>query len=285
MSTSITRFGRVVATSARLTSVQGIARMADGPKWVMLSPEMEPLLREPVSPIDLGRRRVARARHDVRGLQETAKKLIFGRIFGPADADRAEITSETELYLPFHRVELDVGGTALRFGSMRIGRVGVPIPFSQSRNEHVAVWVPAREEIPIRPQQRVRAPLIDATPFGAIDVPIAECTLDGDVIHSVVTSDVSREVALKRAELGAVHSVAPQNAVFGVGAMESVVSSHDVVLVPAFVVRYRYQGQALVEGGAFSVGLSAYTGKALWEEHPPAVRSALGKFRKVLSFG
>lgn len=247
---------------------------------------MEPLLEPPVRPVDLGRRRIARARHDDESLSKTAHRLIFSRILGPADADRARITSETQLLLPFHRFELDAGGQALRVGSMRIGRTSVPLPFTQTRNEHVTVWVAAREEVPVQTQIRRRmAPLFDASTFGALDVPIAESTLDAETTLPIVESDVPRDSAEERAKLSALHSVAPQNAIFGVGGMGTVVSNYDVVLVPARVVRYHYRGQVLTEGGSFSVAVSAYSGKALWESHPPVVKSALGKFRRMLSFG
>lgn len=305
MRLSITRFAFVDTTSARLTFAQvgalgAISDKAGGSRtsrtWRMRrnasccgANRMEPLLTppEPARCCELGRFRLARSRHALPDLTDAANRLIFHRILGPADANRAEITSSTLLLLPFHRVELEASGIAMHVGRARIGKTSLPIPLASGRHDRVAVWMSAREDVPLKSLVRKGgAPLLfDATPFAAIDVPIAECTLDAECTIPRVVGDVPRSDAEARAKLAASHAVAPQNAIFGIGGIESVITNYDMILLPTLVVRYRYQGQVLVDGGAFSVAMSAYTGKALWESHPPAIRSALGKFRKALSFG
>lgn len=198
----------------------------------------------------------------------------FGR---PADLDSAAFFEQpTLVHLPVWRANVHAEG-------FHIGVSTVSIP--SARNRHVPIPVPTggtdnRDVVVVTSARRFFA--FDVAAFVIVPqdklVPIAHASMSGVVAEP----DVPRA----QAEQECVHRVRsamrPTNAIYA--RAEAEVRSIALVYVPLWVMRYRYDGEA-VPGLAeeFHVVIDGTWGRVLSEKHPSRFRSLLGKAKRIFA--
>lgn len=210
---------------------------------------------------------------------DAAKRLIDaeakGRIARPADLDASAFFETPALvHIPVWRANVHAEG-------FHIGISTVSIP--SARNRHVPIPVPTggtdnRDVVLVTAARRFFA--YDVAPFVFAPqeklVPLAHATLNGQVAEP----DVPKEQAEKESVAQVRSSMRPTNAIYA--RAEADVRSIALVYVPLWVMRYRYDGEA-VPGLAeeFHVVLDGTWGRVLSAKHPSKFRSLLGKAKRL----
>lgn len=252
-----------------------------------------PLVTPPAAPLALGGL-------DVRILPRTlgrmigegrARDAVRERLFRPADLDRAEESDVEALWVPLWRIEGSADGFGVGLTTRRgrrgpdVGvlggggkrpprapkgrRTAAVLPSGQFRHHDGVVHVLARSGYAIDPSAKVKLPLSDLTPYSR-----------DALADPAVLPDVPR----KDAEAVATHSLErrgrPNN--------QALFSTVDVRLrgallcfYPLYVLRYRYDGEAVDGSGVFFAAVSGTTGKVVASRHPSVVRSAGSRLRKL----
>jgi hypothetical protein len=94
----------------------------------------------------------------------------------------------------------------------------------------------------------------------------------------LLDADVPEKEARGRAG-AALERTAKEDAV--VTTSELTVHAVHFVRVPIWLARYRYQGVAAPDGGAYHVGISALDGAAITAHHPPKLRAGVAKLKDL----
>jgi len=209
----------------------------------------------------------------------TAKRLLEtrarDRFTRPADLDSAAFFEDPVLvHLPVWRASVHAEG-------FHIGISTVSIP--SARNRHVPIPVPTggtehRDIVVVTSARRLFA--YDVVPMIVVPqeklVPIAHAQLAGIVAEPDVPKEQAEQECTHRVRA----AMRPANAIYA--RAETHVRSIALVFVPLWIMRYRYDGEA-VPGLAeeFHVIVDGTWGRVLSEKHPSGFRSMLAKAKRL----
>jgi hypothetical protein len=200
--------------------------------------------------------------------------------FRPGDAiDKAKIEEAFALYVPFWRVDIHRADTALRFGQVRVGQIGVPIPH-QSSSEAKACWmVCARTAFPYEMKHPSTLLPGDAKPLVVSLAALAHGEPSTHGGWEILDADVDEAKAKQIATSSLARSSSAAHGLFS----ESEVTVHAMHFVryPIWFARYRYRGEAAEEGKElFYVGISAVDGLPITADHPSKLRAGAAKVKR-----
>ncbi len=199
------------------------------------------------------------------------------RFARPADLDHSAFFEKPVLvHLPVWRANVHAEG-------FHIGISTVSIP--SAKNRHVPLPVPTggtdnRDVVVVTSARRFFS--YEVSPFIVVPqdklVPLAHATLDG----LVAEPDVPKELAEQECAHRVRAAMRPANAIYA--RAEADVRSIALVHVPLWVMRYRYDGEA-VPGLAeeFHVIIDGTWGRVLSEKHPSRFRSVLAKAKRLFA--
>jgi hypothetical protein len=208
------------------------------------------------------------------------KEEITDGTFRPGDAvDNAKIEEAFALFVPFWRVDIHRADTALRFGQLRVGQVGVPIPH-QSSSEAKACWmVCARTAFPYEMKHPSTLLPGDAKPLVVSLAALAHGEPDTYGGWEILDADVDEAKAKQIATRALAGSSSNAGGLFS----ESEVTVHAMHFVryPIWFARYRYRGEAAEAGkDLFYVGISAVDGLPITADHPSKLRAGAAKVKR-----
>lgn len=210
-----------------------------------------------------------------------AKRLLEGRardrFAKPADLDTAAFFEAPVLvHLPVWRANVHaegfhIGVSTVSIPSARNRHVPLPVPTGGTDNRDVVVVTSARRFFAYEV-----APMI-VVPQEKL-VPLAHSELGGIIAEP----DVPKEQAEQECAYRVRAAMRPANAIYA--RAETDVRSIALVHVPLWVMRYRYDGEA-VPGLAeeFHVIVDGTWGRVLSEKHPSGFRSMLAKAKRLFA--
>lgn len=213
-----------------------------------------------------------------------AEKAMLAEIcdgtFRPPDAaTHANIEEAHALFVPFWRVDIQRSDQALRFGNVRVGRVGIPIP-QQDSSEAKATWmVSARTAFPYAMKHPSTLLPGDAKPLVVSLAALSHGDPDPTGGWEILDADVDDKQAQAIAAQSLSRSSSSANSLFS----ESQVTTHAVhfVLYPIWFARYRYRGDAAPNGNdLFYLGISAVDGLPITAQHPSKLRAGAARVKK-----
>ncbi len=208
-----------------------------------------------------------------------AQRLLDARVRNrftrPADIDHAAFFEKpTLVHLPVWRANVHaegfhIGVSTVSIPSARNRHVPLPVPTGGTDNRDVVVVTSARRFFAFEV-----APMI-VVPQDKL-VPIAHASLTGIVAEPDVPKEQAEQECAHRVRA----AMRPANAIYA--RAETEVRSMALVLVPLWVMRYRYDGEA-VPGLAeeFHVLIDGTWGRVLSEKHPSGFRSVLAKAKRL----
>lgn len=189
----------------------------------------------------------------------------------PADVDRARVGPVERLFVPLWRIEGSADGFHLGVATIPRGggRSGI-VPTGGFRHHDGELLVLARRHLAIDPSEKVRIATSDLAP-------IAEHPLDD---AERIAPDVDRDEAEEEARARLRRRGEPGQALYA--KVDVRIRSIALVYYPLYVVRYRYAGEATQGAeGVYHAAISARTGDLASAEHPPALRSVVGRLRRL----
>lgn len=214
-------------------------------------------------------------RIDRAAAEARARAAICDGLLRPADAaTAARIEDLAPLLVPFWRLDVTRTDDALTITEHKLGSVDLPIPGARTRNARATWMVCARSAFPYEMKKPGALLKGDVTP---LDVSLA-ALVPGDPEPSpgweMLDADVPQKEARGRAG-AALERAAQEDEV--VTTSELTVHAVHFVRVPIWLARYRYQGAAAPDGGAFHVGISGLDGTVITAHHPPKLRAGVAR--------
>jgi hypothetical protein len=236
-----------------------------------------PALPRPVLPDE--RYHVAPRIGPTRAEASMLAEICDGTFRPPDAATAAKIEEAYALFVPFWRVDIQRSDQALRFGNVRVGRIGIPIP-QQDSSEAKATWmVSARTAFPYAMKHPSTLLPGDAKPLVVNLAALAHGDPDTEGGWDILDADVDE----KQAQAIAASSLAKSSSSSGSLFSESQVTTHAIhfVLYPIWFARYRYRGDAAPTGNdLFYLGISAVDGTPITADHPSKLRSGAARVKK-----
>jgi hypothetical protein len=212
-----------------------------------------------------------------------AKRLLTAEckkgLSRPADLETSGYFEEpTLVHLPVWRSNIHAEG-------FHIGVSTVSIP--SSRNRHVPLPIPTggtdnRDVVVVSSARRFFA--YDVAPALIVPqdklVPLAHAEVKGLVAEPDVPQAQAEQESTQRVRA----ALRPANAIYA--RAEATVRATALVYVPLWVMRYRYDGEA-VPGVAeeFHAVLDGAFGRVVSAKHPSGFRSVVGKMKRLFSAG
>lgn len=211
--------------------------------------------------------------------ESAAKRLLDARardrFTRPADIDRAaHFERPTLVHLPVWRANVHaegfhVGVSTVSIPSARNRHVPIPIPTGGTDNRDVVVVTSARRFFAYEVAPMIVVPQEKLVPYGHAELP-----------GQIAEPDVPKEQAEQECAHRVKAAMRPANAIYA--RAETDVRSMALVYAPLWVMRYRYDGEA-VPGLAeeFHVIVDGTWGRLLSEKHPSGFRSVLAKAKRL----
>lgn len=243
----------------------------------MAAPRFLPSLPNPVVPLE--RYFVEPRLGPTRAEKEMKKEICDGTFRPPDAAEAASIEEAYALFVPFWRVDIQRSDQSIRFGGVRVGRVGIPIP-QQDSSEAKATWmVSARTAFPYAMKHPSTLLPGDAKPLTVSLAALAHGEPDTGGGWEILDADVDE----RQAQAIAVSSLAKSSSSASALFSESQVTLHAIHFVryPIWFCRYRYRGDAAPTGNdLFYLGISAVDGIPITAEHPSKLRAGAARVKK-----
>jgi hypothetical protein len=219
-------------------------------------------------------------RLDSAAAEARARTAICDGLLRPTDAaTAARIEDLAPLLVPFWRLDVTRTDDALTIAQHKVGSVDLPIPGARTRNARATWMVCARSAFPYEMKRPGALLTGDVTP---LEVGLA-ALVPGDPQPSpgweLIDADVPEREARGRA--GAALERATQGDEVVTTSALTVHAVH-FVRAPIWLARYRYQGVAAPDGGAFHVGISAIDGAVITAHHPPKLRAGVARLKSLL---
>lgn len=202
--------------------------------------------------------------------EETAREAILKRTLRPKDITEAYIAPAVSVYVPLWRIDMTAEGFHLGLRSVQRPSGGQGImPTGGARHRDRVVLVMARRFLCFDPSAKIEI---------RTDQMIARsvCKLNPD---DVIEADLPQNEAIAEAKSQVLREVEPASALYS--KYEARVRSVALCHYPVWLVRYRYQGEALSDGASEEchVAVSARTGKVVSAKHPSRWRSVAGRVK------
>lgn len=213
-----------------------------------------------------------------------AEQLILAEIcdgtFRPPDAaQNATIEEAYALFVPFWRIDMARKDQALRLSSVRIGTVGVPVPYQDTTSAKATWMVCARSAFPYEMKHPSTLLPGDAKPLTMNLAALEHGDPATRGMWEVLDADIDGDRAHQIAAAALAGSSGASRALFTEA--EISVRARHFVRYPIWFARYRYRGDASAEGNdLFYVGISAADGTPITAEHPSKLRSGAAKVRR-----
>lgn len=211
--------------------------------------------------------------------ESAAKRLLDARVRDrftrPADIDQAaHFERPTLVHLPVWRANVHaegfhVGVSTVSIPSARNRHVPIPIPTGGTDNRDVVVVTSARRFFAYEVAPMIVVPQEKLVPYA-----------HAELLGQIAEPDVPKEQAEQECAHRVKAAMRPANAIYA--RAETDVRSMALVYAPLWVMRYRYDGEA-VPGLAeeFHVIVDGTWGRLLSEKHPSGFRSVLAKAKRL----
>ncbi len=211
---------------------------------------------------------------------EEAKRLLLLEaqvgVARPGDIRDGFFEEPVLVHLPIWRTSVHaegfhIGVSTISIMTGRDRRIPLPIPTGGVETKDVVVLTAARRFFPFDPTPALVIPQQKM-------IARAHSSLAGVVAEMDVPQAQAEQESIQRVRT----AMRPSNALYA--KMEANVRSIALVYVPLWVMRYRYDGEAVPNvGQEFHVLLDGAFGRVLSASHPSAFRSILGKAKSLFA--
>jgi hypothetical protein len=209
---------------------------------------------------------------------EEAKRLLLQEaqqgLMRPADIADGFFEEPALVHLPVWRTNVHaegfhIGVNTISLMTGRDRRIPVPIPTGGVDTKDVVVLTAGRRFFPFDPTTALAIPQQKM-------IARAHASMTGEVAEVDVPQAQAETESVQRVR----SAMRPSNAIYAKA--EASVRSIALVYVPLWVMRYRYDGEAVPQvGQEFHVLLDATFGRVLSAAHPGRFRSVLGKVKRL----